>query len=258
MQKYALVTGASKGIGREIAVQLAGKGYHLLLVARAETELIQLSGQLARQYKVRVHFLSCDLSEPGAAAKVSKWCVAITPSLSVLINNAGYGAWGNFSDLGLEAQMNMLQLNVNAVVELSYLLLPLLEQQERAYVLNVSSTAAYQAMPTMALYAASKSFVLSFSRALRYELRKTNISVSCLSPGPTATGFVSRAGLEALADLADKFNMSAATVADLGLKGMFNRKSEIIPGIVNKLSVFGATHLPKSWIERITAGLYKR
>jgi uncharacterized protein len=138
------------------------------------------------------------------------------------------------------------------------LLLPLLEQQERAYVLNVSSTAAYQAMPTMALYAASKSFVLSFSRALRYELRKTNISVSCLSPGPTATGFVSRAGLEALADLADKFNMSATIVAGVGLKGMFNRKSEIIPGIVNKLSVFGATHLPKSWIERITAGLYKR
>lgn len=258
MEKYALVTGASKGIGREIATQLAGKGYHLLLVARAETELSQLTGQLARQYRVKVQFLPCDLSEPGAAAKVSKWCGAITPSLSVLINNAGYGTWGNFGDLGLEAQMNMLQLNVNAVVELSYLLLPLLKHQERAYVLNVSSTAAYQAMPTMALYAASKSFVLSFSRALRYELRKTNISVSCLSPGPTATGFVSRAGLEALADLADKFNMSAATVASVGLKGMFNRKSEIIPGIVNKLSVFGATHLPKSWIERITAGLYKR
>jgi short-subunit dehydrogenase len=258
MDKYALVTGASKGIGREIASQLAEKGYHLLLIARAETELLQLSAELVQQYGVKVQFLSCDLSEPGAAAKISNWCRDITPSLSVLINNAGYGSWGSFNDLKLETQMNMLQLNVNAVVELTYLLLPVLKQQESSYILNVSSTAAYQAMPTMALYAASKSFILSFSRALRYELLKTPVSVSCLSPGPTATGFVSRAGLEALADLADKFNMSPASVARIGLKGMFNKKSEIIPGFINKVSVFGATHLPKSLIERITAGLYKQ
>ncbi|HMI01210.1 MAG TPA: SDR family oxidoreductase [Pedobacter sp.] len=257
MDKYALVTGASKGIGREIAILLAEKGYNLLLVARAETELQQLSQQLVQQHQVKVHFLLCDLAEPGAATKVSNWFREITSSLSVLINNAGYGAWGNFNDLKLETQMNMLQLNVNAVVELTYLLLPDLKQQDTAYILNVASTAAYQAMPTMALYAASKSFILSFSRALRYELLKTPVSVSCLSPGPTATGFVSRAGLEALADLADKFNMSPTAVARIGLKGMFNKKAEIIPGFINKVSVFGATHLPKSLIERITAGLYK-
>lgn len=258
MDQYALVTGASKGIGREIAIQLAEKGYHLLLVARAESELSQLSEQLVQQYQVKVRFHPCDLSEPGAAIKVSNWCRDVAPSLSVLINNAGYGAWGNFDDLGLEAQMNMLQLNVNAVVELTYLLLTVLKQQEASYILNVSSTAAYQAMPTMALYAASKSFILSYTRALRYELRKTPVSVSCLSPGPTATGFVSRAGLEALADLADKFNMPASEVARIGLKGLFNKKAEIIPGFINKVSVFGATHLPKSLIERITAGLYKQ
>jgi short-subunit dehydrogenase len=132
-----------------------------------------------------------------------------------------------------------------------------LRKQKQAFILNVSSTAAYQAVPTLALYAASKAFVLSFSRALRYELKDTNISVSCLCPGPTDTGFAHRAGMDALAELAAKFNMPADEVARIGLKGMFRKKVEIIPGFLNKVSSFGARHLSKAMIERITAGLYK-
>lgn len=258
MDQYALITGASKGIGREMAVQLAAKGYNLLLAARSETELLQLSEEIRKQYQVEALYFAADLAKPGSAAELASWCLQHTTALSILVNNAGYGIWGNFKDLELRVQMGMLQLNINAVVELSHLLLPQLEKQTQSYILNVCSTAAYQAMPTMALYAASKSFVLSFTRALRFELKSSRVSVSCLSPGPTATGFASRAGLDALADLADKFNMSPAEVARTGLEGMFSKKAEIIPGFLNKVSTFGATHLPKSLIERITAGLYKR
>jgi len=150
----------------------------------------------------------------------------------------------------------MLQLNINAVAELTYYLLPQLKKQP-SYILNVSSTAAYQAVPTLAAYAASKAFVLSFSRALRIELKDT-ISVSCLCPGPTDTGFAHRAGMDAIAELAEKFNMRPAEVAKIGVEGMFKRKPEIVPGFLNKVSAIGARHINKALIERIAAGLYKK
>jgi short-subunit dehydrogenase len=250
MSSYALVTGASKGIGREIAILLAKKGYKLILIARSATELKQLTEELQNESL----YFAVDLSEPDAAKKVAEFCDKLP--VSVLVNNAGYGLWGNFEESGIEQQLNMLQVNINAVVELTHYLLPQLKQQP-SYILNVSSTAAYQAVPTLAVYAASKAFVLSFSRALRVEL-KGSIAVSCLCPGPTDTGFAHRAGMDALADLAEKFNMQPAEVAKLGVEGLFNKKAEIIPGFLNKLSAIGARHINKSLIERITAGLYKK
>lgn len=258
LQPYALITGASNGIGKAMAIVLAKKKYNLLLVARSADDLSLLAEQLKEQYQIDVRYLSIDLSGFNSSIEVYKWCSSITSSLSVLINNAGYGLWGDFENLALDEQQNMLRLNINTVVELSHHLLTLLKQERSAYILNISSTAAYQAVPTLALYAASKAFVLSYSRALRYELKDSSISVSCLCPGPTATGFADRAGMSALADLADKFNMTSADVAAIGIKGMFNKKAEIIPGFLNKLSAFGAIHLPKSLIERITAKLYHR
>ena len=121
----------------------------------------------------------------------------------------------------------------------------------------MASTAAYQAVPTLAVYAATKAFVLSFSRALRIELKDV-VSVSCLCPGPTDTGFAHRAGMDAIADLAEKFNMQPGEVAKIGLEGMFNKKAEIIPGLLNKLSAIGSRHLNKALIERIASGLYKK
>lgn len=257
-ETYALVTGASKGIGREVAIQLAAKGYHLLLAARSAPELKALCEELSDAYQVEARYFACDLSVPGAAAELAARCKAKTSTLSVLVNNAGFGVWGGFSELKLSDQTAMLQLNINAVVELSHLLLPLLKEQRQSYILNVCSTAAYQAMPAMTVYAATKAFVLSFSRGLRYELRNSNVSVTCLSPGPTETGFASRAGLDMLEDLAKKFNMQPGEVARAGLKAMFNKKAEAIPGFLNKVSAFGATHLPKTWIEKITANIYNR
>jgi uncharacterized protein len=258
MKEYALITGASKGIGRSVALQLAASGYNLLLTARSETELQQLVELIKKEHQVNADYLAIDLSENGAALKLSDWCKELPVPLSILINNAGCGAWGHFEELDLPEQIKMLNLNINALVELTYILLPVLRRQNQAFVLNVASTAAYQAVPTLALYSASKAFVLSFSRALRYELIDTNVSVSCLCPGPTDTGFAHRAGMDALAELAEKFNMQPNEVAKIGLKGLFNKKAEIIPGFLNKLSATGSRHLNKSLIERITNNLYKK
>ncbi|RKR85127.1 hypothetical protein BDD43_5386 [Mucilaginibacter gracilis] len=257
MGSYALITGASKGIGRAMAAQLATDGYNLLLIARSENELQTLSYELTARHNIKVYHLSADLSDHLSPKTVANWCIDLHVDVSILVNNAGYGLWGNFEELELAEQMGMLQVNLNAVVELTYHLLPLLKKQERAYVLNVASTAAYQALPTLAMYAASKAFIISFSRAIRYELKDTSVSVTVLSPGPTDTNFAHRAGLDGLADLADKFNMQPADVARIGLKGMLVGKAEIIPGFLNKLSAYGAKHLYKAWIEHISAGLYR-
>lgn len=258
MEDYALITGASRGIGKSIAVLLAQKGYNILLVARSEDELQQLLAQIQSDYKVKALYLAIDLSETGAALKVADWCKSLSVPLSILINNAGYGLWGDFALLSLPAQLNMLNLNMNAVVELSYYLLPVLKAQKQAYILNVASTAAYQAVPTLALYSATKAFILSFSRAIKYELKDTPVSVSCLCPGPTDTGFIKRAGMDAIAHVAEKFNMAPEKVAAIGLKGLFNKKAEIITGFSNKITAFGARHFSKSLVERVAGGLYKR
>ncbi|MDR3693534.1 SDR family oxidoreductase [Mucilaginibacter sp.] len=257
MENYALITGASRGIGKSIAMLLAQKGYHLLLVARSETELQQLAASVQQEYKVKAQYLAIDLSIPGAAKQVADWCTGLPVPLSILINNAGYGLWGHFSQTGLSGQMNMLNLNINAVVELTHYLLPALKAQQQSYILNVASTAAYQAVPTLALYSASKAFILSYSRAIRVELKDTPVSVSCLCPGPTDTGFVQRAGMDAIAHIAEKFNMPPQKVAEMGIKGMFNKKAEIITGFLNRVMAFGSRHLSKALVEKVSAGLYK-
>jgi short-subunit dehydrogenase len=257
MNNYALITGASKGLGLSIAHSLAKRRFDLILVARSADTLEAIQAEIFKEYMVDVQIFPTDLSLPGAASKVAEWCVARQFPVSVLVNNAGYGLWGEFETVNLENQINMLQLNINAVVELTHFILPLLKKQPQSYILNVSSTAAYQALPTFALYAASKAFILSFSRGLRYELRKLNIGVTCLSPGPIDTGFAERAGLSLLNDIADKFNMMPDHVAEIGVNAMLAKSSEVIPGITNKISAFAARLLPKSLLERIGASIYK-
>ncbi|MDB5119131.1 MAG: short-chain dehydrogenase/reductase [Sphingobacteriales bacterium] len=257
MKNYALVTGASKGIGRAIAENLAKRNYDLLLVARSENELVKLKDSLESKYQISVETFAIDLSEQGAALSVYEWIVISDYNVSILVNNAGYGLWGKFEVLPLAQQMNMLQLNVNTVVELTYYILPFLKKQNKSFILNVSSTAAYQAVPTLALYSASKSFVLSFTRALRFELKRTCVSATCLCPGPVDTGFAARAGLNSLSKLAQKFNMKPDEVAEIALNGMFHEKSEVIPGITNIISAYANRFLSKSFIEKTAASIYE-
>ncbi|MBZ4044515.1 SDR family NAD(P)-dependent oxidoreductase [Flavobacterium hibisci] len=254
---YALITGASKGIGKSIAYELAKQGYPLLLIARSAEELKALSDDLEFKYEINAPILSIDLSIKDASLKVTDWIKTNNYPVGILVNNAGYGVWGDFSRSALTDQLGMMQLNMNVVVELSHSLIPILSQEKKAYILNICSTAAYQAVPTLAVYSATKAFVLSFTRALRFELSQTSISVTCFSPGPVATGFADRAGLSALNKMAEKFNMQPDEVAKMAIKAMFSKKSEVIPGITNIISVYANRILPKAFIEKTAAGIYK-
>ena len=254
---YAVITGASKGIGKSIATELAKKGFNLLLIARSTQELESLGYELEAQYGISTDFLAIDLSQSTSPKGVFDWITDKKYSVNALINNAGYGQWGQFKDLDLKAQLDMCRLNMDTLISLCHLLIPSLLKEKKAYILNISSTAAYQAVPTLAIYSATKAFVLSFSRALRYELKNTSISVTCLSPGPVDTGFAHRAGLDAFSKMAEKFNMQPDEVAKIAIKGMFARKSEIVPGLTNIVSVYANRFLPKAFIEKMAAGIYK-
>jgi short-subunit dehydrogenase len=256
---YALVTGASRGIGRSISLLLARRGYDLLLVARSEDQLTALAEEIGQQHQRQAKVLALDLAAPGAAETVAAWAAKQTDQLAVLVNNAGYGLWGRFEQLSLAEQQNMLQLNMNLPVALTHALLPALHQVPKAYILNVSSTAAYQAVPSLSLYAASKAFLLSFSRGLRYELKTSNISVTCLCPGATTTAFADRAGMGAeLQATANKVSMTPEAVAEAAVTGLLAGEAEIIPGVLNKVSAGLTSVVPKGIVEKIAAGIYEK
>jgi short-subunit dehydrogenase len=256
--EYALITGASRGIGKAIAEELARRGFNLVLVARSGDQLKQVTSEITSRYRVKADWLALDLSEQHAAQQVYDWCKDHSYAIQVLVNNAGYGLSGPFEKYGLDQHLNMMQLNMNTVVSLTRLLLPDLRRQPRAYILNIASSAAYQAVPGLSVYAATKSFVLAFSRGLHQELHGGPVSVTCISPGATDTDFPNRAqvgekGLKA----AQKLNMTPAAVASAAVKAMLAGKAEVITGFVNKLGAAMAWLLPKTLVERTAMKLYE-
>ena len=255
---YALITGASKGIGKHIAIELARRKINVLLVARSANELQEISRQIKDEFGVQADFFVCDLSAEDVALKIFNWCKEKAYSIQILVNNAGYGYAGNFEKYTASAYSEMMQVNMNAVVNLCHAFLPLLRLQQQSYILNIASAAAYQATPGLAVYGASKAFILSFSRALHTELLHTNISVSCVCPGGTDTDFATRAqvGKKGL-KLAAKVNMTPQEVARIGVNKMFRKRPEIITGNITKLSVFLAWLLPKKWVEKSAAAIYE-
>ena len=192
---YALITGASKGIGKAIAEELAKRDYDLLLVARSESLLKSVAKDIHETQGVKVATLAIDLSEVDVARKVLAWVQSKGYEVSILVNNAGYGLVGEFESYSIEDNRNMMTLNMNTLVELCQVFLPMLKKQPKSYILNIASSTAYQALPMMSVYAATKVFVLNFSRALKYELRKSSVSVTSVSPGATTTEFNDHANL---------------------------------------------------------------
>lgn len=255
---YALITGASKGIGKSMAEELAKRGHAVLLIARSENLLKELADQLSNQYKVSTAYFAIDLSDKNAATTIFDWCNTNHYSVDMLINNAGYGLNGLLEDYTLQEHLDMMQVNMNSVIELTYLFLPSLKKLPRAYIGNIASGAAYQAVPGLNVYAATKAFVLSFSRGLAYELRNTSVSVSCVCPGSTDTQFAQRANVvnEKAVKLAKKFNMDPVDVARIGVDGILAGKIEIVPGMVNKLAKVLSNILPDSLLEKSAAGIY--
>ncbi len=257
---YALITGASKGIGKELAISLAKRKFNLLLVARTEKLLSELAAELQTKYGITAHYKAIDLSSPKAAENIIDWCKKGSYDISVLVNNAGYGLHGSFQELSLDEQLNMMSLNMTTTVQLTHLALPLLRQHSgKSHILNIASTAAYQAVAYLAVYSATKAFVLSFSRGLRHELKGTNVFVTCLSPGGVETNFMERAGMEKskkIVKQAKRFNMQADEVAEFGIHSMLQCKAEVIPGFSNKIGAFASRLLPKNTVEAIAKGIY--
>src|SRR5258705_5507775 len=211
----ALITGATKGIGKAIAEELAKRKTDVLLIARTEPLLKEIAHFLHSSHGINADYLAIDLTKEGAAKKIYDWCIEKKYNISILINNAGYGLSGHFEKTSLEQHLDVMRVNMNAIVELCFYFLPVLRQHEKAYILNIASQASFQAVPGLNIYAASKAFLQSFSRGLGYELRNTNVSVTVACPGSTDTDFANRAkvGLKAL-KAAKTFNMSPGKVAD--------------------------------------------
>jgi uncharacterized protein len=255
---YALITGASKGIGKAIAEELASRNINVLLVARSEDLLLQVAQNIQLKYKVTSHYLAIDLASENASKQVYDWCVANNYTVNIVINNAGYGLSGKLNTYPLQDYKTMMQLNMNTVVEMSYCFLEMLQKQNQSYIVNIASTAAYQSVPGLNIYSASKSFVLSFSRGLAYELKNTSIAVTCICPGATDTNFAAVANVtsEKALKMAKQFNMNPTQVAKIIVEGMLNRKKEIVPGLVNKINKLGSWLLPKNIVEKMGASIY--
>jgi uncharacterized protein len=255
---YALITGASKGIGKQIAVELAKKKFDLLLIARSASQLEDVAKEIKGKYDIKIDTLAEDLSVPDAAQNVLRWVEQKGYEIAVLVNNAGYGSAGEFHSYTLEQNRDMMNLNMITLSEMCQVFLPMLKRNSQAYILNIASSTAYQAIPRMALYAATKVFVLNFSRALKYELKDTPVSVTCICPGATDTNFNDRASIpEKARKAAEKVVMSPEEVAKISVDAMFAGKTEVIPGVVNKLGAFLAWLAPKALIEKVTAGIYE-
>jgi len=258
-RKVALVTGASKGIGKAISKELASRDFDLVLVARNLDELENVGKQIQAHHNVNVHVRAIDLSSDDAVLELSHEIKkTFNYNLRILVNNAGYGMWGAFPKLDLKEQQAMMIVNMMAPVILTHTLLPVLAQNGPSHILNVSSSTAYQALATMSVYAATKSFILQFSRSLRLECKKLKIPVhvTCVSPGATKTNFIARADMGPLEKLSEKVGMTPEAVALFAVNAMFSQKAEVIPGLLNKAGASFAKYLPKSVAESVASNLY--
>jgi short-subunit dehydrogenase len=229
MTSTALITGASSGIGADLARLFAKDGYELVLVARSEGKL----QALARELGVKTTVIAADLAKPNAASDVVARLGGI--EIDALVNNAGVGVAGPFLETDLQAELDMIHVNVVALTQLTKLLLPPMVKRGRGRILNVASTAAFQPGPLMAVYYATKAYVLSFSEAIADELRKTGVTVTALCPGPTATGFAAAANVGETRLFTLMPPMSSAKVARAGYEAMKRGKRVVIPGLKNKL-----------------------
>jgi short-subunit dehydrogenase len=245
MGRTALVTGASGGIGAELARSMAADGWNLVLVARGEENLRELADELERAHDTKSVVLAADLEQPAARERLAAELRSRGVEVEALVNNAGFGALAPFVEMPLETALAMLAVNVTALTQLTRLFLPAMVARRRGYILNVASTAAFQPGPWMAVYYASKAYVLSFSEAIAHELRKTGVRVTALCPGATATGFASTAGSarSRLFQLARP--MSAPEVARFGYRAMLRGKRVAIPGLRNKILAQGVRISPR-------------
>lgn len=249
--KRALVTGGSSGIGAAIARELAARGATLVLSARRRPELEAVAAECSG-----AEIITADLGKPGAAAEV--WREASRTPIDIVINNAGFGYFRSFGAVEDTRDTELVQLNISSLVELSRLFVEHRKgRSDRAYLVNIASIAAYQSVPNMALYSASKAFVRNFTEGIHDELRGSPISATCICPGGTKTAFHAMAGAGNYGWLANASMMSAEQVASITVRAMLAGKRNVIPGFLNKLSCWGVRLVPRrfaSWMSRRLLG----
>lgn len=243
-----LITGASSGIGLELARVFAQHGYGLVLVARNQKRLDEIAGELS---SVQVQVIAKDLSLPGAAEEITK----AVPQIDVLVNNAGFGVFGKFIQTPLAEELNMMQLNMAALVSLTKLYLPVMVAAHNGRIMNVASTAAFQPGPLMAIYYATKAFVLSFSEALANELEGTGVTITALCPGPTESSFQERGKMQNSGLVKGKKMMDARTVAEAGYRALMAGKVIEIPGIKNKLLAQSIRVSPRGMVTKVVRSM---
>ncbi len=255
--KTALITGASSGIGYELTKLFASDGYNLVLVARNQGQLMQIADELKEKYGVSVKVISKDLSAASASEEIFRELQQESIEIDALVNNAGFATYGLFSETDLAAELRMMQVNMVTLTHLTKLLLSGMLQRRRGKILNVASTAAFQPGPLMAVYYATKAYVLLFSEALADELRGTGVNVTALCPGPTESGFQKSANMED-SKLFSGEVMDAQTVARIAYRGLMTNKTVVIPGLRNKILVESVRIFPRKIVTRVVRNLQER
>ena len=249
-----LITGASSGIGEVFARKLAARGRNVLLVARSEEKLITLCNELGRSNSIRAQHVTMDLSQPESPGRLFEEAEKRGLTVDMLINNAGFGSFGDFSKLELERELNMIDLNVRSLVDLTYRFLVPMRQRKQGAVINVASTAGFQAVPFMATYAATKAFVLSFSEALWEENRPHGIKVMALCPGVTETNFFEAARGEKPPARAAQ---TPEEVVETALRGLARGKSHIVSGWSNRAMMEAERLAPRDLVTRMAGRMMR-
>jgi len=243
-----LITGASSGIGEAFARKLAARGRNVLLVARSEDKLIALCNELGRLTSIRAQYIALDLQQPDAPLQLFEETKKRELEVEMLINNAGFGSMGEFAKLDLNRELEMIQLNVRAVVELAHRFLEPMRERKRGTIVNVASTAGFQPVPYMATYAATKAFVLSFSEALWDENRAHGVHVMALCPGVTETNFFEVAGIDRPPM---RTVQTPEEVVETALRALNRKKSLVISGWANWFVVEAERFVPRSTVVRV-------
>jgi short-subunit dehydrogenase len=248
-EKATLITGASGGIGCEMAKVFARNKHNLVLVARSKDKLQQLAEELSKEHSIKVYVIDKDLSENGAATKIYDRVKGLNLDIDILVNNAGFGYVGLFHEADLQKDIDMIQVNISALTELTKLFGRGMAEKRNGSILNVASTGSYHPGPYTAVYYATKAFVLSFSEAIAEELKPFNVAVTAVCPGATKTNFAKRAGRRD-----NKAAMDPKAVAEAAYKALMKKKSVAVPGLANKLLVM----LPRKLVKGMVGKYQKR
>jgi short-subunit dehydrogenase len=249
-----LITGASSGIGEVFARKLAAQGHDVLLVARSEDKLIALCNELGLNHNIQAQYFVADLSQPETPARLLAETRERNLEIDLLINNAGFGSMGDFAGLDLERELNMIDLNVRSLVELTHLFLQPMRERKGGSIINVASTASFQPVPFMATYAATKAFVLSFSEALWEENRPFGIKVMALCPGVTDTGFFEASRMKRPPA---RTSQTSEQVVEVALRALKRGRSSVISGWPNRVTVGTERLLPRSVILRAVGAIMR-